>query len=301
MRLAVIYNTCGLRQDSPVHYINSLNSILDQNYQCKVIMSSCMNSDECLKYIKNVYGDEILINSIKDKLPVNVTFNHSCLLARDMFGEFDGYLYIDSGVKLNTYDDISDLVALSEGGEYGIVAAQADSDHGYEDWFGDLKITKDYVIPIGKTVNSHCQIYHRKLLDYYGYILPDIYASHCTESVFSYLCAALGLRFVLSKDVVVNHATGVDGQSAGFDPGEWCRKGGQTYEHPFFVRSVVELAKLGQQYGFGYEECRGIVNHDPNKFTDGLSNDPHLKEFIRYSQFIGNMGFDYKSIRNEVL
>ena len=313
--LAVIFNTCGISGEHPEQYAEAIDRILKQDFtDFKLIVSSCLNSTECSTYLKNRFGDKIIINKIQERLPVNVTFNHSCLLARDTYGDFEGYLYVDSGIFLKTSKDLGILYDLFKSDSYGMVAAQVDSDGGYLDWFGLGKDNHDsssnhilfengdFVIPVGKTVNLHFQIFSRAILDFYGYLFPDIYAGHCSESVFSFVCAAIDTKFVLSKDVMVSHIQGMDGQSSGFNPSTWQRNGKPTYDHPFIVNSVVEIAKSGQKFGFGYEEVRHIVDHDPDKFDGYTAKDQYLKHFIRDTQYLGNTGlFKYSQISSEVV
>jgi hypothetical protein len=305
-KLAIVFNTCGISgREAVQQYVNGINSIIDQDIEgCEIIISSCLNSAEAISYVQDNISRKVTFNLIKEKLPVNVTFNHSCLVARELFGEFGGYLYIDSGITLRTNKDISILYDLLQKGRHALVAAQTDTDGGYDRWFGvDKMLTdSDFEIPIGKTINLHCQIFSKDILDYYGYLFPDIYASFCSESVFTFLCSAIGKTFVLSKDVMVSHIHSMDGPSSGFDPREWMMNGGITYEHPFLVDSVVRIAKEGHEFGFGYEEVQDLVVHKPEKYDGLICNDPRLKDFIRDNQFVGNMGLlDYSQIDHEVL
>jgi len=139
-------------------------------------------------------------------------------------------------------------------------------------------------------------------MDAYGYLFPDIYASFCSESVFSFLCAAIRKKFVLSKDVIVTHLKSMDGPSSGFNPNSWLMQGKPTYDHPFLVDSVVELAKKGHEFGFGYEECQGIVMHNPDKYDGFFCNDERLKDYIRDNQFVGNLGLlNYDNIKIDTI
>jgi hypothetical protein len=308
-RLAIIFNTCGINEGRNLtshvdKYVERINTIFEQDItDSHVFISSCLNSVESLQYVKSKVNGPLTVNLIKEKLPVNVTFNHTALKAREIFGEFEGYLYVDSGVSFVKPTDISVLYDLLAKNEYAMVAARASSDNGYQRWFGNnLNSSGDFEIPIGKTVNMHCQVFSKDVLDVYGYLDPDIYAGFCSESVFSFMCSALGKKFVLSKDVTVSHLTGLDGPSAAFFPPDWEASGNVTYDHPFLVDSVVDIAKKGYEFGFGYEECQHIVDHDPNKYDGFFCKDDRLKGFIRDNQFVGNLGLlDFKTIDSEVL
>lgn len=308
-KLAIIFNTCGINEGRNLtshadKYVERIKTIFEQDItDSHVFISSCLNSLESLQYVKSKVNGPLTVNLIKEKLPVNVTFNHTALKAREIFGEFEGYLYVDSGVSFIKPTDISALYQILATKEYAMIAARAGSDHGYHQWFGnDLSNLDDFEIPIGKTVNLHCQIFSKVIMDVYGYLFPDIYSGFCSESVFSFLCSALGKKFVLSKDVAVNHLTGMDGQSAAFSPQEWEMSGKLTYEHPFLVESVVDIAKKGYEFGFGYEECQHIVDHNPDKYDGFFCTDDRLKDFIRDNQFVGNLGLlDFDLINSEIL
>ena len=312
-KLLVVFNTCGIKRENPDQYIRGIRSLLDQDLDnFRVVVSSCLNSDSGRRYLIDNLGDSVSYNFIDETLPINVTFNHSCLKGREEFGDYEGYVYVDSGITLKTQSDLSNLYNLFKRDDYGMVSGRTDSDSGYSLWFGlgeglwdtseDHKLFDggDFVIPVGKTVNLHFQIFGKKLIDYYNFLMPDIYAGYCTESVFSFLCAALDTKFAVSKDVIVEHIHQMDIGSSGFDPLQWQRDGGKSYEHPFLVDSIIDIANKGHEFGFGYEECEDILMHDPDKFDEnGYAKDDRLKDFIRDTQFVGNMGLmDYDKVNH---
>lgn len=313
-KLLIVYNTCGIKRESPEKYIQNIQTILDQDIDnSKIVMSSCLNSPEVRSCVMKEFGDSISYNFINEVLPINVTFNHSCLMGLKEFGEFEGYAYVDSGITFKNKQDFSNLYSLFKKDDYGMVASRTSTDSGYSLWFDlgeglwdtsqDHKLFNggDFIIPVGKTVNLHVQIFAKKLMDYYGFLMPDIYAGYCTESVFSFMCAALKTKFVVSKDVIVDHLHQMDIGSSGFDPLLWQRSGGKAYEHPFKVKSVVDIAKKGHEFGFGYEECENILMHDKSKFDkDGYAIDDRLKDFIKDNQFIENQNvFKYDDISHD--
>jgi len=310
-KLAIIFNTCGIKRESLNNYINNIQSILDQDFDgARVILSSCLNSQKVREFIHDSFGDRISYNYIDEVLPVNVTFNHSCIKARDEFGDFEGYVYVDSGITFRRRNDISQLYSVFKKTNSAMIASRTNTDSGYHLWFGvgdglwdtskdhELFSQETFKIPVGKTVNLHVQIFSKHLFDYYNYIIPDIYAGYCTESVFSFLCAALGKDFRVCRDVIVSHLHQMDIGSSGFDPLQWQQNGGKPYEHPFLVDSIIDIANKGYEFGFGYEECEDILMHDPDKFDEnGYAKDYRLKDFIRDTQFVGNMGLmDYDKV-----
>ena len=129
---------------------------------------------------------------LSDKVPVNVSFNNTCIKAKEIFNtDFDSYIYIDSGIKLTdpySLDTLSDQI--NQETDSAMVCAMIHNDMNLGLW--DLNIDGDkYVIPVGKATNLHFQAFSKELVDYYNKPMPDIFASFCTESTFSFMCAAL--------------------------------------------------------------------------------------------------------------
>lgn len=305
----VVFNTCGIRMESPIEYTNHINSILKQDLEdYKIAVSCCFNSDGCLWYLKDTFGDKISYNNIQDKLPISISFNDTVLKCVKEFGEFESYLFIDSGVTFG--EDIfvlKNLLDLHNSGPYAMTAARTDDDLGLDDWFGtdvrgDLLFKKDHLtIPVGSAVNLHVQLFSKEVFDAYGKILPDIFAGQCMESTFSFLCAALKKKWVVHKDLVLNHKTGMDGPSSGFSPDAWVRKGKNRWDHLFGTEEpILEIIGRGYKYGMGYEENNSIVNHDESKYDEeGYAVCDELKDYIKQNLYLNDTQFDYNKINGE--
>jgi hypothetical protein len=160
-------------------------------------------------------------------------------------------------------------------------------------------------VSVGSSLNLHCQIFSKQLKEFYNRIIPDIFAGHCTESVLSFLCAALKTRWAFCDDVLVFHAINMDGQSSGFDPLKWMyEKKRQTYDHPFVIESYLDrfTNQYAKSIGLGFEECRNVVMHDKEQFDDNsfCINDD-LKSYIKQNLFLKNSEFNYSNIRSTVI
>ena len=309
-KLLVVYNTCGLSNRSNIGpYLQSLQSILQQDFDdFEVALSACMNAPVDIELIRSQLLDAISYNEIKEVVPVNISFNHTVLKCVEKYGEFEGYMYIDSGVSFdNQREALLKLYDLYKSGPYGIVASRVDRDSGFETWFDstdygeDLFSSGDHLdIPVGKCVNLHSQIFHNEMLSTYGRIVPDIFAGQCTESVFSFLCAALGKKFIVHKDVVLRHETAMDGASIGFSPYGWEMQGKKKFDHPFGTSdSIIDIVHKGAEFGMGYEELQGILIHDPEKFDEnGFCLDDRLKSYIRDNLFLREDQFSYNNINH---
>jgi len=208
MRILTIYNICGIsNRENTNYYIESLHSIVKQkNVNHDIAISSCLSKDSTLSKIKNVFP-QIQINSINDKVPVNVSFNHTASVFDD---NYDGFLYVDSGVTFNTENTIEKMAEKINIGPYAMVSCIADGDNGplldmlplYSFNASGFKLDKnnEFCISIGSGLNAHCQIFTRDIKDFYKNIIPDIFAGFCTESVYTFICAAIKKRWVVCKD-----------------------------------------------------------------------------------------------------
>ena len=98
-KILVVYNTCGISgKENSSFYIDSLHSILNQEFDgFDVVMSSCLNSDKTRSNVFDIFKNKIKYNFINERHPVNVTFNHSIRKTIEKFGEYESYMYVDSG------------------------------------------------------------------------------------------------------------------------------------------------------------------------------------------------------------
>jgi hypothetical protein len=256
-KLLIVFNTCGINRESPFAYANHIRTILAQNFDdFHLAISSCMNSEYCFNFLKSQFGNNLSYNKISDKLPISVTFNDTIEQCNNKFGEFENYMYIDSGIDFSSSKNvIKDLLDLHLSGPYAMTSARTDDDMGLNDWFGtDMRgdsIFNDghLIIPVGKAVNLHVQIFSKEIIQFYNRILPDIFAGQCMESVFSFMCAALNKKWIVHKNIVLNHKTGMDGPSSGFSPSNWIMSGKQRWDHLFSTNEpILEIIKKGFKY-----------------------------------------------------
>lgn len=318
-KILVIYNTCGISgKENSRYYINSLRSIIDQDFDSfDIVASCCLNSETTIKNLLNEFTGKLKFNLVNEKHPVNVTFNHSIRKTVEKFGEYESYLYVDSGTTF-VPGLLSGLYDRMKTKRFGMVTAQPENDTEY---FAGLGIGRyrgddeyarsimfkdgDYIIPIGKGMGTHTNLISNDLRSFYGNVYPDIFAGHCTESTFSFINAALKKQWVVVKDFILSHNISMDGQSSGFSPAEWIYKQNRpTFDHPYIIDSILSrvLTKKSVKCGFGYEECRGILSHDPSQFDDNYHcvNDD-LKYFIKDNLFLKKEELDYDSIRHEYI
>ena len=312
MSFLTVYNICGIKgKQNLSYYKKSISKILDQkNIDQEVVISSCCSSREILDALLEAFP-QVKINEIKDVVPVNVSFNHTC----DIFDRgHEGFIYIDSGIVLSDENDLSTLVERKNLGSYAMVSALVDDDVGVaieaekfemDRGLGLLEDENGKFVSIGSSLNLHLQIFSREVKDYYRKVLPDIFAGYCTESVFSFMCAALKSKWSVCDNVIAHHHPSVDGQSSGFHPHNWMvETGRETYDHPFQIKSYMSrfFNKEAYRLGLGFEECRKVLIHDPSQYDDNsyCINDK-LKEYIRDNLYLNSDEFEYSSINSFIV
>lgn len=295
-KVLAVYNICGIKgKENVSYYMSAINSIISQKMEgLQILISGCRTSPFA-KEMLEAFKDKVSYNWVDEILPLNVTFNHSIKEWIKVFGKAETYLYIDSGITFGSDNHvISRLYDLMKSSNCAMVAARVDSDDGYSSWGINWNKQDHYFIKPGQTCNLHCQLFSDKIFESYDGILPDIFASDTSESIFFYMCSAIGMRFSICKDVFLHHRWFMDGASAGFRSKPLLFK---------TARNMAHMCDEGRQYGFGYEEClipnRSIkqCRHDPSKFANGICNDKNLMLFIKNNMFLQEHEFSYKSIQ----
>lgn len=317
LKILLVYNTCGINRDNTEKYISSIDSILHQVYKNNIKIdlcySGCLNRQRTKEIIKNKYKDIISFNFIEECHPVNVTFNLSVMKMIECFGRYDAYFYIDSGSIFKNNTDIQSCINHYSS-EYGMITPQPSKDTEYyaglgvgryrgDDEYARQILFKEgnYIIPIGKGMATHVNMISDTLVSFYGKVYPDIFAGHCTESTFSFLNAALGSKWLLLKDVIIEQNVGMDGQSSGFDTMKWVMSGGKTYDHPYKIPSILNriVTNEARLLGMGYEECNNIMIHDKNCYKDNICKNQYLKYWIRDHLFLTTNELNYDKIQCE--
>ena len=302
-KLLVVYNTCGFSGREHVDwYIDCINNLLEQDFQdFKLVVSSCGNRMPVIKKLISTFKNRVSYNFINDRITVNQSFNHTVKKCVEEFGEFEGYLYIDSGINVRDNKKVlSEAYELFKSDNYGMLTIQASNDNGFKQWIGvDEYVTgENFIVPIGRACNLHTQIFSNEVFKAFdNKIIPDIFVAYCTESIFSFLAAAVKQKWVIMKDMVLEHLKSIDGATCGFDH---TGPKGDNKNNLFAGLDIYEICKDPEAWesGFGYEEMQGVMYHDPEKYNEkGEVKDPNrLKEFIRTRMFLTKEQFDYGKV-----
>ncbi len=304
-KILIVYNICQKDRDNTDHYINSIRSILNQNNfddNYKIVVSACKNRNETINRLLSEFKDKINIVYYDDIFTVNITFNKTIQEYIKRFGKFGGYLYIDSGVILTDPNVIKTISEFLDQKIYSMITVQTDGDNGFDMWLGFGRVIgNDYIVPIGKACNLHCQLFTNELYETYNSkIIPDVFAAFCTESSFSFLNAAIHKKWVIAKDIVVYHKQSLDNASMYFQ--HKSERFDNFWNNLLFNRNVNDFINDPEAIGagLGYEEVNNIMLHKNGIYDEnGYSLDPdRLKRVILKYLYLNNSELDYGNIRS---
>ena len=287
-KILLVYNTCGIKRDNTEWYKECIQSFLKQDFEgLHIVVSSCMNSINCFKELYATFKDKISYCLYPERYVVQTTFNKTVIEMVKRHGEFEGYMYIDSGV---TFDDQKNVIKEAydrlKTDKYAIVTVQTDTDaafndlsggyvgdemiedspHAFSEWakkrggfayetkFGDIQIRdNDFIVPPGASANLHANIYSNELWkEYNEKILADIFKAYCLESTFIWMTKGISKNWVIIKDLQVRHVKALDVPCAGFNTHS--TQTGNYWDNLFGERSALEWMKdpEAQRAGLGY-------------------------------------------------
>jgi hypothetical protein len=315
--ILIVYNACGIKRDNSAWYIKCMQSMLDQDFNhdnFKILWSSCMNSIGCVKEVYSHFKDKISYCFHSEPHTVNITFNKAVRDMTQYYGQFDYYLYIDSGV---TFEDQSDILKkiydVCVGESPGMLTVQTDTDEAFnsldEERFvyetpTPQIIGEHFVVPIGKACNAHAHVYSNEIFNTFNFkLIPDVFAAYCTESTFSFLTAAANQKWIIMKDEQVVHMKGVDGASAGSPHHSPIHR--NPWNNLLFGRNALDFINNEQalKAGLGYEECNQIMMHN-EKAYDEHDMPIHKEELVNAINkyfFLSNDELEYDKIKSKFI
>ncbi len=320
-KFLVIYNCCGVSKTNIDMWSDHIDSILKQK-ECNfdLVISGCMVSEEgqstLIGKLSNLdFKNNIFINFINELHPINVTFNNSCILCSEI-ENYRGFLFMSSDIKFLNDDDFKRMFNFHIEHNVGISNFIVDN----ENWipkhisleFWNILQNQHADFPFGHTINCDCVIFDSSIYETYGKLMPDIFRSWCTESVFPFLCASVNKTHKChDTSLIVHHATDKrEGSSVISSTG--CEKGcDDLYRSSKTVWERL-LNKEAYECGFGYAES----HHDIHTFTrehrlkmylmhnkdayieDYMPKDTkRLVDFLRGAIFLNNDELDYRNIK----
>ena len=307
--LLVIFNICELKYNNLFQYISSLDKLLEQDHKpFQIVISGCGVTGATKAGLKKRYGNKIWTNYIDEALNLPFTFNKTVTEVVNRTEEFDGYVYIDSGINTKEHKNcLFEINARAMTDKWGMISIQTDDDMGYDWWFDVPKNTvfrgEDLIIPVGKCVNLHFQYYDRILREYYERLIPDIFAAYCIESVYSFFNIGLNKQWCVIKDMVIEHVKAMDGAGVAIKDHIGPKGAGNNLNAGLDINDII-FTEEADAIGLGYDEAGiklGMLYkmHDPTKYTSGgFSIDPsRLAKYLKKTMYLTKEQFDYDNIK----
>lgn len=282
-------------------YVKHLRACLASGILHVCVKGTC-STNACKRVLTGKFGKAISYLWIDRLLPVNVGFNLAVKKCVEHYGPFDCCWYVASDVDATDCPQIFQLMRQRIDDSYASVVARPDNDDGYGWCDIRMKDGEDYVLPVGKGVNQHLQAFHPDLYRCFGRLMPDIFVGDTTESVYTFLYAAVGRRGVILHKPVVGHVGTMDGASSMhgrgmrlFDPKDMGKN--RSLSPQDSAIKMKAICEEGRHFGFGYEECQRVLMHDPAKFDgDGRAMDDRLGPFLKRRLFLQPEEFNYDQV-----
>jgi len=299
----IVYNICEIRARNCDWYIKCIDNLLKLNHKgYHIAISGCKVSPETKAELVKRYSRVVTLCFTEQFLSVNVTFNLTVAKCVSRYGEFTGYIYLDSGVNIDNNTDLLTLVDERVAtNKYSMITFQTDTDHGHH-WFKADHVTnpyirgEDFIMPIGRCCNLHVQYFSNELLQQFGRLIPDIFLAYCTESTLSFLNASIKKQWVIIKDVILRHVKEQDGATLSYDHVGPRRV---PWNNLYGCANMEDIIAdpLAREVGLGYEEIGNILMHDPAKYdSNGHAKDSRLKDYIKAKLFLSPEQLNYNHI-----
>ena len=302
-KVLIVYNTCGIRESNYSHYITCIESLLQNKFDSgvEIVISSCLNTEESRKKLEEHFGDKIHYSYIDAPLTVNITFNKTIIESVSKLGEFEYYMYVDSGVIFSGgLDSIKKGYDAAKDNNYSMVIYQVDTDHCVHDagLFEFPLKGRNHIIPVGGACNGHVTLFSNEIRGLFlGKLMPDVFVAYCTESTYSFLVAATGKKSIILGDVLLTHIRSVDGPSLCVPHHSPVYHNG--WNNLLFGRNAHQFIndKEAIDAGLGYEECEKIMMHKKEAYVDGIPlNKDLLKEVINKYFYLNDLELQYTII-----
>jgi len=317
-KMLIIFNICQIKfqnyKSEPggqvEYWCKSINSILNQDYKNHtIVISGCVISPIAKKQLRDTFGDKVCYNFMDEIYTVNITSNKSADKMIEHYGEYDGYVWVDSGVHCIGHSNVlSEINIRSQTKKYGLIYVETETDFGWDMTLGPGIAShdfngEDFIQPIGTILVAHFAYYSNEMRKIYGKILPDVFEVGGTEFITPYMCYAAKLKPVVIRDLKLYHAMGFDGSSSGFNTAI----GQMGFLYGLKAEDVV-LNDEVKNSGVGYDDlpwgphCLHVPHKKEAFNEEGFAKNPEMmQQCIKNHFFLNPSRFDYNSIKCEFI
>jgi len=247
---------------------------------------------------------DLYLDFIDSRYSVHVCLNHVTHNLRN--NNYDWIGNCSSDILWTNPDDLSTLISDAElNSDCVMISPQISTDMNL--CFPQFIKHGDFppsMLKVPETVNGHCYIRHKSLMEAYDYKTTDILWGQGTESIFGYSCAAIRKREYISHRVRLDHnIAAMERVYHG-----WYDK---PYETWGSKEKFLKMIESGKDIGIGFEELYfytkdipGLIYiapdsraHNPDAYDeDKFPKTDELYHFIKKNLYLTKEQLDYDKL-----
>jgi glycosyltransferase involved in cell wall biosynthesis len=237
----------------PEHLLSVLLAMLEQSVviDIDIVVVDTLSSPEFCDFFREWLRErKIKFIHVDFPLPVFHAFNLAVSMA---VRDHNWIAYCSDDTVLSKNSDLEIITSCFVDKSIGIVSGMVNHDHCpfFYPHYKDTDVSPKPIV-LGENVNLHLMVFSKEFMKHYDYRYTDIFTGWGTETLFPFLCAAIGKKWVVCNEVLlINHKTeSLQTKNK--------KKGKQGNGYGVFgnLRSFAEILKPGIEYGIGFEEWR---------------------------------------------
>lgn len=236
----------------------NLDVVLSNNMPKINVNPSEMNAHNF--YVVNIY----------DHYPVYVTFN-ATIKYFNLHKSYDFYVYCAEDCIMTQESDLRILIDEFTD-DIGLVSALVDNDNSlFYPHYNNFN--QSTIVKLGESVNMHQFVFSKYFMQMYDFKYVDLLSAYATESLLTFLLAAISKKWLHCGKVLLNHNR--SGNQKGFI--------GHQSLCPTGFESIF---RNGQKVGLGFECCQNWYPYDASLYD---SNEECLYRESLYSYIKDNL------------
>ena len=302
------------------YFLNNLNQWSNQNipydWHLDVVVSDVLGTPEFRRLLaldlenRNTANKRFWSVQFNENNPVYVTFN-LCIKHFNKTGEYDYYIYCSEDCVMSS---ASDLVTIIRDSKYhpntGHVSVLVDNDNtnSYHHYNAYDPNGHPMIVALTESINMHFSVWTNFFMKKYDFKYVDIINAYATESIYTFLNAAIGTKWVHCRKVRLQH--------------QRChkQKGYLGYDTFRNFRDLESIFGPGVPLGLGFECWMDMIPeerkkakpwdplrfcHMPNrkaysKETGECKQPEKLYQYIKENLFVPKSVFDYDQEINKI-
>lgn len=310
MRILAIINSYNL-SSFPSFLKNNIDGWLKQDLPSDcvldIVLSDVVSSDgvreEIRQYAKanSKPNKNFTIICHNTNVPVYISFN-LCIKHFNTLNKYDYFIYSSEDCVMTLENDLTNILSdFKYSPNVGQVTGLVNLDNTifYKHYDAHKKNAQPFKIQLSESINMHFSVWSYEFMSKYDFKYVDVLTAYATESLYTFLHAAVGTEWVHCRKVLLSHQRSKK------------PKGYLGYEVFKQYRSIESIFKPGMDVGLGFECWMASLRSEKRKHwypikkgvysKRGVCKKPdRLHEYIKNNLFIPKDVFDYDSELNNI-